>query len=115
MDGKPTMRWHGVGRWLAFALATLLILIAIPLVFHAETGAMAGWNIFLGLLLAGAVGSGSRHAPPVAFLIAAILLIRIVTSVLFVPINIGLLFDMLMAAMAAVAAQDLRRQAHANP
>ena len=65
MDGKPTMRWHGVGRWLAFALAALLI--------------------------------------------------RIVTSVLFVPINIGLLFDMLMAAMAAVAAQDLRRQAHANP
>ena len=40
-----TVEWRSRGRWLSFGLAAVLILTALPLVFHRETGAMAGWNI----------------------------------------------------------------------
>jgi hypothetical protein len=96
---------------MAFVLAGLLVVIAVPLIFRHDTGAVAGWNIFLGLLLAGAVGSGYRQAPRIAIGIAALMVIRIIVSVLFVPMTIGLLVDMLLAAMAAIVAQDLFRQA----
>jgi hypothetical protein len=96
---------------MAFLLAGLLILFAIPLVFRHETAAVAGWNIFLGVSLAGAVGSGYRQAPRIAIGIAVLMVCRIVISVLFVPLTVGLAIDMLLAAMAVVVAQDLRRQA----
>ena len=109
-----TVEWCGRGRWLSFGLAAVLILTALPLVFHRATGAMAGWNIFLGLLLAGAVGSGYRHAPRIALIIAVLMLIRLAMAIVFMPVVIAIIVELLIAALAAVAAYDLRRQAQSG-
>ncbi|KKC25631.1 hypothetical protein [Sphingomonas sp. SRS2] len=112
---KDTIGWRGWGRWLAFLLAGLLVLLSIPMIFDHQTGASAGWNIFLGLLLAGSVGSGHRHAPRIAMIIAILLFIRVLIAAVFVtddsPLLLALTVELLLAVMAAVVALDLRHQA----
>ncbi|MET0376397.1 MAG: hypothetical protein ABW128_19340 [Rhizorhabdus sp.] len=109
------IRWRGWGRWLAFLLTGLLILLSMPMIFVHQTGAAAGWNIFLGLLLAGSVGSGYRHAPRVAMIIAVLLFIRVLVAAVFLtnesPFIFALAVELLLAVLAAVVALDLWHQA----
>jgi hypothetical protein len=109
MNGEQEHVWAGRGRWLSFVVAALLIVLSIP--FVLLNMATAGWNIFLGLLLFGAVASGNRTAPLIAIILCVILAIRLVlgiatgAAVLDIAVGGGLLL------LSSAAAFHLRRQA----
>ena len=111
MDGADrTHQWNGAGRWLSFAAAALLLIFSIPMVFSPDDGAAAGWNIFLGLLLFGGVASGSAAAPKITAVIAALMLVRLALLPLFGAHLLDFLLALLLLALVAYAAFDLRRQ-----
>lgn len=95
---------------MSFVTAGLLILSAIPAVLSPESGAAAGWNIFLGLLLIGVVASGHPKAPLLAAILCALMLVRLIVSV-----AIGSLADaalnLLLLGMLFAAWRSLRNQA----
>ena len=107
---EEQVEWHGIGRWLSFLFAGLMILLAIPGVFSHEFGAAAGWNLFLGLLMFGVVAAGHRKAPLLAAILSAIMLLRVIVGA-FVSPSWGILVDILVLAIIVTAAFDLRRQA----
>jgi len=106
--------WTGAGRWLSFAGAGILFVSAIPAVFITSLGAAAGWNIFLGLLLFGAIASGSKSAPKVALIIAILMLVRLSLATLFWDGTVEILLQLLSFGLIAFAAYDLRQQAQAS-
>lgn len=103
------VRWHGTGRWLSFAVAAVFILLAIPDI--ANDNPAAGWNIFLGLLLFGAMAAGSRRAPLLLLVLTLLMVLRITLSFIgghFRPIDaVG---NMLVLVGLVVAWLDLRKQ-----
>ena len=104
------IHWDGLGRWLAFAAAGILIVLSVPAVFSLAFGAVAGWNIFLGLLLIGVVVSGHRKAPLFVAILVALVLLRLVLSLIFgILIDAGLNF--LLLSLLGGAWKDLREQA----
>jgi hypothetical protein len=74
-DMDEQVRWHGIGRWLSFAVAAVFLLLAIP--DFATDDPAAGWNIFLGLLLFGATAAGSRRAPLLLLMLTLLMVLRI--------------------------------------
>lgn len=86
----------------------------IPAVFVTSLGAAAGWNIFLGLLLFGAIASGSKSAPKVALIVAILMLVRLSLATLFWEGAAEILFQLLTFGLIAFAAYDLRQQAQAG-
>ena len=111
MQADQEINWTGWGRWLSFTLSAVLILVAIPAVFDHHEGAAAGWNIFLGLLMFGAVASGNRKAPKLAIVLTILMAVRVLIAIIFMP-NIGnLLLAAFCCAIAAAAAYGLREQA----
>jgi hypothetical protein len=103
------VRWHGAGRWLSFTIAGVFLLAAIP-DFGADDPA-AGWNIFLGLLLFGAMAAGSRRAPSVLLMLTVVMVVRIVLA--FMSGRLGLFdglgnFAVLLGLL--VAWLDLKKQ-----
>ena len=103
-------QWSGWGKRLSLALASLLILLAIPLMLHHGTGAAAGWNLFLGLLIIGSVVSNNKHTPLLVTFIAALMLIRLIITVKSDNYQPDVIMSVLLAVLAAGAAFDLRRQ-----
>lgn len=103
--------WTGLGRWLLIGLGIMLIFLAIPLVFSRENGAAAGWNIFLGLLAIGAIASGNRKAPLLALILAALMAIRLIVAIIAGASGLVLAGSLVLLAIAAGAALDLRKQA----
>jgi hypothetical protein len=105
------VEWTGYGRWLSIVGGAVLLLSGIPLVFSSSNGAAAGWNIFLGLLLFGAIASGSKSAPKIALGVAILMLVRLI----LVPVLGGgvasFLLQLVQFGLIAAAAVDLRRQA----
>ena len=110
MDKKADIAWKGWGRLLFIGLGISLILLAVPLVFSREDGAAAGWDIFLGLLAIGAVASGSRKAPLLALILAALMALRLLATIIHRPSVLDLVASLLFLATAAGAAYDLRKQ-----
>ena len=108
------IRWRGWGRWLAFVLGTLLLIYGIPLLLDDETLWLAVWNIFLGLLIAGVVGLNYRHAPGIAIGLAVLLAIRLAIALVFLSWTVATLSDVLLFALGAAVATDLRRQRTAS-
>jgi hypothetical protein len=103
------VHWRGVGRWLSFAVAVLLIVISIPAVASDDPG--VGWNIFLGLLLFGFVASGHRRAPLMVGVVTALTAVRLVAA-LVVQRNVNLLaWETLLLILLVFAWRDIRRQA----
>jgi hypothetical protein len=91
-----------------FAVAALLIILSIPLVL--QNSPAAGWNIFLGLLLFGAVASGNKHAPTVALVLAAIFAVRCVVGTIGAGLVAGAI-EAVFAVATAAAGFHLRQQA----
>ena len=106
--------WTGAGRWLSFAGAGILFVSVIPAVFVTSLGAAAGWNIFLGLLLFGAIASGSKSAPKVALVIAISMLVRLSLATLFWEGTVEFLLQLLTFGLIAFAAYDMMQQAQAG-
>lgn len=104
------VHWRGVGRWLSFVAAGLLMLISTPAVFSHAFGATAGWNIFLGLLLIGGIASGHRKAPLLAGVLCALMLFRLILS-LVAGSMIDAAFNLLLLGMLLAVWQSLRKQA----
>lgn len=104
------VQWTGLGRWLSFVAAALLILLSIPAIFIHALGATAGWNIFLGLLLVGVVASGHRKAPLLAAILCVLMLLRLIVS-LVAGNMVDAVFDLLLLGILAAAWQSLKTQA----
>jgi hypothetical protein len=103
------VHWRGVGRWLSFAVAVLLVVLSIPA--FATDDASAGWNIFLGLLLFGFIASGHRRAPLMIGIIAALTALRLIVALAIERNAIGAIVEALLLILLFVAWQDIRRQA----
>jgi lysylphosphatidylglycerol synthetase-like protein (DUF2156 family) len=103
------VRWQGVGRWFSYAVAALLVIIAIP--SFATNDAAAGWNIFLGLLLFGGVASGSRRAPLLLLVLIGLMLLRVLVALAAERNVVEAVGDGILLILLFFAWQDLRRQA----
>jgi hypothetical protein len=103
------VQWAGLGRWLSFLAAALLILLSIPAIFVHALGAAAGWNIFLGLLLIGVIAAGHRKAPMLAAILCALMLLRLILSMVAGSMADAAL-DLLLLGMPA-AWRSLKAQA----
>src|SRR5438270_1359484 len=103
------VHWRGMGRWLSFVVAALLIVAAVP--NFATNDAAAGWNIFLGLLLFGAVASGSRRAPLLVMVLVGLMALRSIIAVAAERSAIGALLSAVLFICLFFAWRDLRRQA----
>lgn len=102
------VRWQGAGRWLSFAVAALLVILAVP---SLETDdAAVGWNVFLGLLLFGAVASGYRRAPLVLLVLFCLMLLRLVVAMAIEQNIIASATDGVLLIPLFFAWQDLKRQ-----
>jgi hypothetical protein len=110
MMADAKFHWSGWGKWLSLALATLLIFLAIPLMLHRTTGAAAGWNLFLGLLIFGSVVSENKRTPLLVVIIAALMLIRLIITIIADTNTPDVVASSLLALLACGAAFDLRRQ-----
>ena len=77
---EDQVHWTGVGRWLSFVTAGLLIIVSVPAVFDHEFGAVAGWNIFFGVLLIGVIAAGHPKAPLLAAILCALMTLRLIIS-----------------------------------
>lgn len=108
MSAPEQVEWSGWGRWILFAVSALLVILSVPLV--VANSAAAGWNIFLGLLLFGAVASGNKHAPTVAFVLAAIFALRAILGIAAGAGLLGFGIETIFSASTAAAAYQLRRQ-----
>jgi hypothetical protein len=105
------LHWRGIGRWLSFAVAALLIILSIPA--FATDDASAGWNIFLGLLLFGFIASGHRRAPLMVGIIASLTALRLIVALAVERNAIGAIAEALLLILLFVAWQDITRQAAA--
>ncbi|MFW2852480.1 hypothetical protein ACM61V_11195 [Sphingomonas sp. TX0543] len=110
MTTESSIEWTGIGKWLSFASAGLLILLAIPFIFDHGNGAVAGWNIFLGLLLIGAIASGNARAPTIAMVIAGIMAVRLVVAVAIGAGAVDVVIGIAVLAVVGISAWDLRKQ-----
>jgi hypothetical protein len=105
---EQNLNWTGRGKIISLAASFILILPAV--INFSESGAAAGWNIFLGLILFGAIVSNYAKATRIVFLIFVVCCIRIAADI-FVHAqlaNAGL--DILVAALVGLAYLDLRQQ-----
>lgn len=109
VNGEQEHVWSGWGRWLSFAVATLLILLSIPLV--VLNMAAAGWNIFLGLLLFAAVASSHRKAPLIAIILSVVMAIRLVLTLASGAAALDIAVGAGLVVLASAAAYQLRQQA----
>ena len=103
------VHWQGLGRWLSFAVAVLLVVLSIPA--FATDDASAGWNIFLGLLLFGFIASGHRRAPVMVGVIAALTALRLIVGLVIERNLVGAIAEALLLLLLLVAYWDIRRQA----
>lgn len=110
MAPKTEIRWAGWGRWLSFLVSALLILLAVPYVMDYREGAAAGWNIFLGLLLFGAIASGNRHASTLTLVLVGLMAIRLTLATLIGASIFMIASNLLLLILVSMAAYDLRRQ-----
>ena len=108
MTPPTQVRWTGWSRWTAFLVAALLIALAVPLV--TANSPAAGWDIFLALLLFGAVASGSVHAPTVALALAGLFLLRALLALASGDDLLPSAADAAFALALGMAGLDLRRQ-----
>jgi hypothetical protein len=113
MNANTEIAWTGLGKWLSFLSAAVLILVAMPFVLDRAGGVRAGWNIFLGLLLFGVTASGNRRAPLLALALAILMVVRVIVAIAlgsdaFVDIAPALL----LCVTTGLAAYDLRKQAN---
>lgn len=121
MSQETKIIWRGMGRWLSLAGAALLIAeamiglwIALDRVHATALEAAAGWNLCLGLVLVGAVTSGSRRVPILARIVAILMFVRVVLGVLTGRPLVDVLMDGGLVLLIGMAAIDLRRQARAD-
>lgn len=105
------MSWTGAGRWLAFSGSAVLLISGIVMFSDIELAAAAGWDIFLALLLFGAIASGSKSAPKIVLVIAILMLVRLLALPIFGGRLADYLFQLVPLGLIAFAAMDLRRQA----
>jgi len=110
MMADAGFQWSGWGKWLSLALAILLILLAIPLMLGNGTGAAAGWDLFIGLLIFGSIVSNHRRAPLLATFVAALMVIRFIITVISDNHTPDIILSALLALLAVGTAFDLRRQ-----
>lgn len=111
MSIQQEYKWRGVGRWLSFAIAAAMILLSVP---HILTNVAAGgWNLFLGLLLFGAIASGNKHAPTLAAVLAILCAVRAVLGLILETDVVGALVETAFGIVVAIAARDLHRQKRA--
>ena len=103
------VRWRGLGRWLSFAVAALLVIAAIP--DFATDDAAAGWNIFLGLLLFGVIASGSRRAPLLLLVLLGLMVVRLISALAVERTIISGVTNGAPLLLLFVAWLDLRKQA----
>ena len=109
MAGDSDITWAGWGRRLSFALSALLLLGGA---LDLNQEAVAGWNIFLGLLLFGVSASGHRKAPLLALVLTGLMVLRLLfAAVMYGPNAVRVIVSVLPLALAAGAAYDLRKQA----
>ena len=104
------IEWIGIGKWLSFTAAGLLILLAIPFIFDHASGVAAGWNIFLGLLLFGAIASGNARAPTIATVIAGLMAVRLIVAIAMGAGAADVLVGVIVLAVVGLSAWDLRKQ-----
>lgn len=100
--------WRGVGRWLSFAVAALLIIVAIA--NFGTNDAAVGWDIFLGLLLFGAVASGYRRAPLLLLVLLGLMALRLFVALAVERNIIEAVSGGVLVILLFFAWQDLRRQ-----
>jgi hypothetical protein len=103
------VHWRGIGRWLSFAVAALLIVLSVPA--FATNEASAGLNIFLGLLLFGFVASGHRRAPLMVGIVTALTALRLIVGLVVERNAVEAIADALLLILLMFAWQDVRRQA----
>ena len=103
------IRWEGAGKWLSFAVAALLVVVAIPSI--ATNNPAAGWNIFLGLLLFGFVASGNRRAPALVLALLGLMVLRLVVALTVQRNVIEAAGDGVLLIPLFFAWRDLKRQA----
>jgi hypothetical protein len=107
--GRGRVQWSGVGRWLSFAVAAVLIVTAIPeMSAHALLGA---WDLFLGLLLVGAVVSGYRQTPSLVGVLTAMMVLRLFFAMFAERNAVVAGIDALLLVPLFIAWRDFRRQA----
>ena len=104
------VQWSGWGKWLAFALAAVLMLLSIPLILHSETGAAAGWNLFLGLLIFGSVVSHNKGAASLVAFVAALMIVRLILTAASERSIPDIILAAILVLLALGAALHLRRQ-----
>ena len=102
---------RGIGRWLSFAVAALLVALSIPA--FATDDASAGWNIFLGLLLFGFVASGHRRAPLMVGVVAALTALRLIVGLVVERSATVAIANALLLILLLIAWRDIRGQAAA--
>jgi hypothetical protein len=100
--------WRGTARWLSFAVAGVFVIAAIPQVLAND--AAAGWNIFLGLLLFGAIASGNRRAPLLVLVLTTLMVLRSGLALVGREFG-GAATSAVLALLLAVAWRGLWRQA----
>lgn len=115
MGSSSGTGWSGLGKWLSSAAALLLILRAVPWIFDPQRGAAAGWNIFLGLLLFGAIASRNARAPAIAAAIAMLMVVRLGVGLAAGADALDMGVDGVLLLLIGAAAYDLRKQRAALP
>lgn len=108
---EKEFRWHGLGRWLSFAIAVLFVTTAIPNIVANDPA--GGWNLFLGLLLFGVVASGSRRAPSLVLVLVGLTVLRFLLLIIGEWKVADLVVNGLAVVALLIAWQDLRKQAAA--
>ena len=117
MPPRITIKWRGPGRWLSLAVAGFLIALAmiglwVGLSRPSSTAmeAAVGWNLFLGLILLGAIISGAKRAPVLAMIMAILMSIRGILGAVAGASLFGILLDVTVTVLIGLAAFDLWRQ-----
>jgi hypothetical protein len=108
------VHWAGMGRWLSFVATALLILLSIPSIAIHALEAAAGWNIFLGLLLIWVIASDHRKAPLLAAILCALMLVRLILS-LVAESMVDAVLVLLLLGILATAWHSLKTQAARLP
>ena len=111
MTSQNEIEWDGLGRWLSFTAAALMIVFAVPFVMEADQGAAAGWNIFLGLLLFGTIASNNARAPLLVSILTILMIVRLIVLVAMSWDLFGFISNALLLMLLGTAAYDLRGQA----
>lgn len=114
VSSRSKIEWTGLGRWVSLTTAVLMIVSAVPYVpfiIGAEQVAGVVSNVFIGLLLLGAIVSNNSKAPLLVSGLAVFMAIRVLVIYVLRWDVYSLTFNAILLILLGIAVHDLRSQA----